>query len=442
MKRSGTTLMAMGAALLATAAIALAVVALRDGGGGPAPTSDAPSTAEQLISFYQRRIDGDPADYVGYTKLGESYVRLARETGDAALYERAETALRTALELRPGDAVARAQLATVLIATHQFAEALAIAEAVYAEDPSATQALATAGDAHMALGNYDDARDAYETLAQAATAPSVYSRLAHVEEILGDTDAAETHLRRAETLAVERGQTGESLAWYRLQLGILHLNTGRYDDAERWFEASLDTLPDYYLARAGLGHVATARGDYALAIEQLELAVATVPQPALLADLGDLYARTGDIGAADDQYATVEFIGRLAEINRTIYNRELALFYADHTIKAGEAVRLALAELELRKDVYGYDAAAWALYRDGRVAQAAPLMAQALKLGTQDARLLIHAGLIARAMGDAAGTREYLARAFELNPHPSLLLEREARQALDASVTELADRGD
>ncbi len=46
---------------------------------------------------------------------------------------------------------------------------------------------------------------------------------------------------------------------------------------------------------------------------------------------------------ADAQYALVEQIGRLSALNGALYNRQLALFYADHDVKAEEAYRLAFA---------------------------------------------------------------------------------------------------
>ena len=69
---------------------------------------------------------------------------------------------------------------------------------------------------------------------------------------------------------------------------------------------------------------------------------------------------------AQTQYGTVEVIATLAEINQQVYNRQLATYYADHDLKVDEALRLTTAELSVRKDVYGYDAQAWALYKNGR----------------------------------------------------------------------------
>jgi tetratricopeptide (TPR) repeat protein len=193
---------------------------------------------------------------------------------------------------------------------------------------------------------------------------------------------------------------------------------------------SLAGFDGYYPALAGLGAVAAARGDDVKAIDYYERSAAIVPLPINLAALGDLYTRAGDTAKAQDQYDTVEFIAKLEGINRNVYNRELALFYADRGIHTSEAVDLALAELDVRRDIYGYDAAAWALYADGRAQEALPYMEQALRYGTQDARLLYHAGMINKALGQDEQARAYLSRALDINPHFSVLHDARAQQAL------------
>jgi Flp pilus assembly protein TadD len=87
-------------------------------------------------------------------------------------------------------------------------------------------------------------------------------------------------------------------------------------------------------------------------------------------------------------------------------------------------------ELVGRKDVYGYDAYAWALYRAGRAAEAALPMKKALPLGTVDPLLEFHAGAIARVAGDAAGARRHLQRALKIDPRFHVRYAGEARSTL------------
>ena len=53
-------------------------------------------------------------------------------------------------------------------------------------------------------------------------------------------------------------------------------------------------------------------------------------------------------------------------------------------------------------------------------------------LGTPDARIHFHAGMISYARGDNASARQHLTLALEINPHFSLLHASEARATLAA----------
>jgi tetratricopeptide (TPR) repeat protein len=108
-------------------------------------------------------------------------------------------------------------------------------------------------------------------------------------------------------------------------------------------------------------------------------------------------------------------------------------------LKPKEALRLALAELKSRKDVYGYDTVAWAEYKNGNYEQAQIYMNQALALGTQDARLYFHAGMLAYALHQDEEAREFLEQALAINPHFSILdadLARETLETLRATVSD------
>ena len=91
---------------------------------------------------------------------------------------------------------------------------------------------------------------------------------------------------------------------------------------------------------------------------------------------------------------------------------------------------MAESELAVRKDVYGYDAYAWALLAAGRVADAHAAADQALAAGTRDARMLYHAGMIALADGRPADAKTYLSDALALDPGFDPLGATRARDAL------------
>lgn len=424
----GLVLMVLiGGSYLLTAGQGLTLAGLGFGEGA-APINDRPS-ADTAIAFWQGRVAANPSAYIDYTLLGEALVRKARESGDVTYYDRAGESFRRALTISPRYLNATIALAGVHYVTHDFQAALDLAEPLRA-DPRARLALATISDAYIALGDYTQGEAALNELAVAGESAALLSRQALLAELRGNSAGALQLMTRAGELAQQAGEYPESLAWYALQRGEIAFRSGQIAEAERAYTESLALFSPYPPALAGLGKVASATGGLDDAIQYYEQAVAIVPLPEFLAALGDLYTLTGRPEEARRQYATVERIGTLAALNRQVYNRQLAMFYADRDLKLDEALRLAMAELEQRKDIYGYDAAAWASYKAGRLDQAADLIARALGLGTRDPKLLYHAGMIAAAQGDADEARRLLTEALTINPGFDLLQARVARQTL------------
>ena len=179
-----------------------------------------------------------------------------------------------------------------------------------------------------------------------------------------------------------------------------------------------------------MARVSAATGRVDEAVELYRQAILRVPQPEWVTALGDLYALSGDAAAARLQYDTVEAIGRLSSLNQRLYNRPLAIFYADHDRNSEEALLLAESELTVRGDLYGYDAYGWALYRNGRFLEAREASDQALSLRTKDARLLYHAGLISAALGEKDRAVAELGEALQLSPAFDPLLAPHARMVL------------
>jgi len=393
-----------------------------------ADTADQPSP-EDAMAFWSARVAANPKAYIDLTNLGDANLREARATGDLAAYQRAEQAYRDALAINPKYYQASNGLASTLFSVHEFEQARAVAEPLTTDGRNLT-AIALIGDIDLALGDYDGADAAYTRVEQTPGATTLDARRSQLAWLRGDPPGAIQLMAQATASADVSGDYRENLAWYRFQLGDLEFKSGNLDAAEQQFNDALKIQGNYYYALAGLGRVAAARGDYKQAIDFYSRSVAIVPLPDILAELGDIYAITGDTANAQQQYDTVEFIGKLAEINQVVYNRQLSLFYSNHGIQLDVALDLAKRELEVRKDVYGYDAYAWALYKNGRYADAEAAMQQALRLGTHDAMLLYHAGMIQDALGNHDEARDLLQQALKLNPGFDVLQAQVARDAL------------
>jgi tetratricopeptide (TPR) repeat protein len=390
----------------------------------PTGENPVPDTVAALMLF-QGRADQDP-NAINLTLLAQLHVRRSRETGNVAELAAAENAVRDALAQQPSYGPAMLTLASVLAGQHRFEEALTAARQAQQLDPR-LGALGLIGDVLIATGDYEAARDAYSQLATAGGSPGLRARWAHLDELEGDLEGAIRQTERAAAAGLEQGGVGEEAAWYQVRLGDLNFTVGRLAESDRRYRAALDLLPDYWPGLAGRGKVSAARGDLAKAIEFYQWAAAKVPRPEVMIGLGDLYTVTGELDLARDTYATVEVISQLSE---GVYDRNLALYEAEHG-DPKMALVLAQRGLEERRDVYGYDTMAWALYKSGRFVESREAMNRALSLGTRDPHLLFHSGAISLALGDKANAATDLAAALALNPqfHPRYAAEAAAMLA-------------
>jgi tetratricopeptide (TPR) repeat protein len=121
--------------------------------------------------------------------------------------------------------------------------------------------------------------------------------------------------------------------------------------------------------------------------------------PDYAAALYDYYTATGQKEEAQKQKEMVRIIDRLGQAGNEKANRNLAIIYADHDWNVARALELAQAELEVRRDIYTYDALAWALYKNHKYQEADEAMAKALRFHSPEPNFYMHARLIAQALG-------------------------------------------
>jgi tetratricopeptide (TPR) repeat protein len=370
-----------------------AAAPLLDAGGGLGLLPPA-----QRVAFWEQRV-ADGGSFLDLINLADAYLDRSRAMGDLDDLQRAATALDTAVKTDPYPDRVIVRRAMVAFALHDFMGAMRRADDVLRRTPDDLAALGVAGDARLETGDVAGARERYQLLAQLAPSPASWSRLGRMAFLTGDPEAAALLISRAAASSRQEGFP-DAEAFYDFQLGDLHRATGDLHGAEAAYSASLAALPEYVPAMSGLAAVLAATDRRDEAIQILERATARLPQPELVAALGDLYALKGDDARAQAQYRLVDGIARLSAATGSVYDRQLVIFSADHQRGLRDALSRARAELAVRGDIYGHDALAWVLYRLGRFDAAAAQAEAALALGTPDPRIAYHAGLIAAARGD------------------------------------------
>jgi len=379
--------------------------------GGTTPTSDPSATANGLIQFYEGRIKNDPWDFMSHNKLADAYLQRARLSGDITDYRRAETALGASLEIFPSDNYsAVAQLASVYVYQHRFNQGLDLAQRAIALDPGDAFGYAVLGDAQLELGRYQEANATYEQLLRMVQGPSSYSRLARIADIYGGAQGAE--IQWLNGLSSDNGRQPERKAWTQTQLGHLYFNLGRLSDAERQYKRSLSTYQGYVHGLAGLATVKAAQGDFQEAVALYEQVVARYPSLEYVIAFGDLHLVSGNAGEAARQFELVNVINLLYQANGVNTDLGMARFFADHDVRLEEALRMASAAYEERPSIEAADILSWALYKLGHYQEAARYSEEALSLGSQDALMLFHAGMIQEKLGRTDMARLRLGQAL------------------------------
>jgi tetratricopeptide (TPR) repeat protein len=263
-------------------------------------------------------------------------------------------------------------------------------------DPNDALTWGTKSDAELELGDTAAAIESAQRMLDLKPNLPAYGRAAHLRWLQGDITGA----KRLYELAIASGTGGrdpEPRAWMIAQAAWLFWHEGDYQGAAAGFELARTNLPEYAPALEGLGRTALATGDYRAATTWLERARKARPSIETTGWLGDAYALLGERDRAQALYAEVERDGRRHD------PRTLAAFYTAHDREPAAALALAKAEYALRKDVISKEVFAFALYRNGQLAEANKLAHAVVATGLLDARALYQAGLIqlAAASNDA-----------------------------------------
>jgi tetratricopeptide (TPR) repeat protein len=387
-----------------------------------------PSTDGRIAAHEKLAGTGDLHDQ---NLLAGAYIQKMRETTDFGYIDRAARIVNHVLSLEPNNYEALRLRGEIGLERHQFAEVASFSRQMTRMAPDDAWNWGTLGDALMELGQYDGAADAYQKMVSLRPNQSSYSRASYYRWVMGDAEGAIAIMQRA----IASGSSApENTAWCLVDLGNLYFKTGRLAEAEESYRSALRTFDGYYPAYAGLGSVQAAQDKYNDAITSFKRAQSAVPMPEYAAALAELYERTGKKAEAERQLQLIGVIDKMARASNEKTHRNLALVFADQGRNLARALELAQAELQVRGDVYTYDALAWVLYRNGKLAEAEEASRKALQFGTPEPAFYYHAGMIANALGNKAEGAKHLRRALALNPHFDLRQSEIAAATLRARL--------
>lgn len=383
------------AALAATAACASqasepphSLVALSGTPGGPATSRD---DLNRTIAAMRSKLAAAPHDSTAAIRLSDALLRQTRVTGNAGLASEAAQVLLTVLKHDVGDYNARRMLGAVYLSEHRFRDAIREAERCLRIRPDDAWIQGVLGDAHIELGEYPDAFAAFERMAAIRPNAGAYARASYARELQGDLKGALSFMQMA--AEATSAQDPESLAWHHAQIGHLHLEAGRLEDARREYAHADFVFPGHPFAIDGLARVDAAEGHYVRALERVQARIAESPAPSEIAFAGDLLDHLGRHEEAEQQFRLAEasWMSDAPEPSR------FARFLAEHGRHIDRALTLLDTASADRHDIFTEDARAWAYFQVGQLDRAHAAARQALRTGTLDKDIREHAAAIDRA---------------------------------------------
>lgn len=388
------------------------------------------TTADKDVSAALKAIEKAPASANAYNNLAVVYIRKARETGDFSLNTKAEFAVKKALEIEPANASARKLQASLYLTFHKFQEALKLGTELQKDYPKDAFVYGVLTDANAELGNYTEAVDAAQNMVDLKPNTSSYARVAHLRSLHGDHEGAVEMYKLAARTADPMDKEAQS--WCLVQLGDELWKYGKYAEAENVYDEALQNFPNYHLAIAGKARARAAQDDFENAAKIAGDALNRVPNVETAILLGDIYTKQGDAEKAKQQYDLVEVIEQKIGVNND--QKRLAMLWADHDTRLDEALTIAEREHGMRKDIFTADALAWVLYKKGNFEEAKKASDEAMRLKTDDARILYHAAMIENAIGDKKEAAKLLQKTLRTNPKFDLLQAEIAKKTLQELI--------
>ena len=373
-------------------------------------------------------------DWGSYLQLAQLFMIEARITGEHGYYYPAALSLidRTLDYASDEDFQFQASFlkATVLLSLHRFDEALPYAQKALSLNPHHALTYGALVDAHVELGNYQQAIEWAEKMVQLRPDLRSYSRISYLRELSGDIEGAVSAMQ----MALEAGVPGqEDRAWCRTTLGEIHLKYGNLPAAEKQFYLALKERPNYPFALAGRAEVLHLEGANKEALAYLDSAIQLIPELGFYIQQAKIYKELGQTDRFTQLQVSImemfrddEEKGHLMYIERARYFREV---WEDDSISF-EYIRKTLKNRPQNKEVAHL--AAGMHYKLGAYDRAQDYAAVSIRGGCVDPEYLGLLGMILIKKGKLNEGRVYLKNSLKANPFQSYFFTNELKEQVES----------
>jgi tetratricopeptide (TPR) repeat protein len=374
---------------------------------------------DQEIAATRKRAAAQTNSWMVLEKVANLYMSRARLSGSYDDYAKAQAALDQAFERAPEGSGPRLTRAALNFTLHRLdpieADLAAVEAGILVDDSTRAYIASMRGDVAFERGQYPEARAFYDAaLALSPKNASLIAKLAQSAWRAGELDQAQARYREAERSMLPNALEGR--AWVHLQLGLIDLERGRYDDAFGHYRDGADLLGGWWLLEEHIAEIATLKGMDAFALELYTDIIARTGKAEFMDAKASLMQAAGDHADAQTQLelAVAVYELELQQFPEASYGhalghylefgppaRALELAQANHVLRPGVPAKISLAEAQL---AVGDDAAAKAV------------IDEALATTWVSADLSWVGSLVYAKLGDEARAAQLREQAIALHP--------------------------
>jgi len=387
-------------------------------------------TFEAQLATLDRRIEGSTksaelngTSSLAYGRVASLYLARARLSGDYDDYAKAEEMLDVAFTKGPknfGPFMVRARLNYTLHRLDRIDPDVEMASKLPTRDGTERyRRNLFAGNVAFQRGDYELALAKLKSAITAKPTLSALASLALYHWKSGDFDEAERLYQQA--LEVHRGKETEPVAWVHLQLGLMDLDRGRYDEALAHYRAGEALIAGYWLIDEHIAEILTLQGKTAEAKALYTSIIERTDNPEFMDAMAGIAAEAGDTAEAErwTARARAKYEAQLERYPEAAYGHALGHFleFGDDPART---VELAERNHALRPNADAKRMLAEAYLGAKRPKDALPVIEQALATPMRSADLHAVAAAVYAALGQEAKAEQQRTLAKAINPHVEL----------------------
>jgi tetratricopeptide (TPR) repeat protein len=390
------------------------------------PSKREPTFAAQLAAV-DRRIEGhrkvaenNPRSSLAWGRVAELYLTRARLSGNYDDYAQAEAMITKGFEVGAandfGPFMVRARLNYTLHRLDRIDADFERSTRLPTQDGKEVYGRELfAANLAFQRGQYQRAEELLVALVERMPALSALSSLALYRWKAGQFDEAEALYRRA--LAVYDGAETEPEAWLHLQLGLMDLDRGRYDEALAHYREGEALITGFWLIEEHIAEILTLQGKTEEAKAMYLAIIERTGNPEFMDSMAEIHQAAGETAEAAQWLAkaTEKFEAQLQRFPEAAYGHALEHFLA-HGDDPAKALDMARKNHALRPNADAKRFLADALLAAGNTAEAKAMLEEALATPMRSADLHATAAAVYAAAGDAAKAEEQRAAAQAINP--------------------------